>query len=278
MSVEITPVTGVIGAVVDGADLSSPLSDDVAAQLHRALMDHLVLFFRGQALTDEQHLAFASRFGIPNVYPATRARGLDVPLEWIEDTADSPPKTDLWHTDVAFLPEPPEVGVINLLVNPPVGGDTMWASLYAAHDGLSPAMQEVLAPLQQELHPGEDMHAKIVGQFGAAVWDAIAAEFAGAVHPLVRVHPVTGRRALFLCGAYVRGIAGMRKEESDALLAVARARLEDPNLQCRWRWHEGDVAVWDERCTNHRALSDHFPHHRLIRRCTVGASRPVGPQ
>ena len=99
----------------------------------------------------------------------------------------------------------------------------------------------------------------------------------GCTQPLVRVHPVTGRKALFLAGQFLRRIAGMHPDESDALIRLLRNKLDDPSLQCRWRWRDNDLVIWDERCTNHRATSDHYPHHRLVRRCTAGHSRVVGP-
>lgn len=273
---DLVPVTPVIGARVDGLDLRRALDDAQRSELRDALARHLVLFFRGQDLTDAQHLAFASIFGKPNVFPTTAARGLDEPIEWIEDGPESPPKADLWHTDVAFLAEPPDAAVLNMRETPPTGGDTLWLSLYAVHDALSPAMQELVADLEQDLHPGPNFEATTTRLWGAEVYRRVADRFQGARHPLVRIHPVTGRPALYMCGAYVRGIAGMHPEESDALLAFLRSRLHDPNAQCRWRWQRFDVAVWDERCTNHRALSDHFPSRRVVRRCTVGSGVPVG--
>jgi len=101
-------------------------------------------------------------------------------------------------------------------------------------------------------------------------------QFENVQHPLVRVHPVTGRPALYMCGSYMRGIVGMHPDESAALLSLLQSRLHDPNIQCRWRWQQHDVAMWDERCTNHRGLSDHYPSHRLIRRCLVGEGAPAG--
>jgi taurine dioxygenase len=273
---QLQPLTAAIGAVVSGVDLREPMTDSQRGELHDALHHHLVLFFRDQPMTDAEHLAFASNFGVPNVYPTTRARGLDEPLEWIEDSPDSPPKTDLWHTDVAFLAAPPDYAVLSMQLTPPVGGDTMWASLYAVHDNLSAPMQELVADLELDLHPGPNFEATTRSLYGDEVYERVASEFAGAVHPLVRIHPVTGRPALYMCGAYIRGIVGMQPSESEPLLALLRSRIEDPNVQCRWRWREGDVAVWDERCTNHRALSDHYPAPRRVRRCTVGAGTPYG--
>ncbi len=122
------------------------------------------------------------------------------------------------------------------------------------------------------------MRFKLEMQFGPGIFEQVEAEFAGFRHPLVRAHPVTGRPALFMCGRYVKGIAGMLPGESDALLRLLVEGLHDPNFQVRWRWSDNDVAVWDERCTNHRGLADHYPEHRLVRRCTVGAATPLGAE
>jgi len=275
-TISVSPVTPAIGAVVEGLDLRKPLDEVQRREVHEALLRHLVLFFRGQDLDDAQHIAFAGVFGKPNVFPTTAARGLDEPIEWIEDGPESPPKTDLWHTDVAFLDEPPDVAVLNMRETPAAGGDTMWLSLYALHDALSPALQEFLADLEQDLHPGPNYQATTIHLYGEEVYQRVADRFRGVRHPLVRIHPVTKRPALYMCGAYVRGIAGLHPDEGDAVLALLRARLHDPNLHVRWRWQLHDVAVWDERCTNHRALSDHFPSRRKVRRCTVGAGLPLG--
>ncbi len=275
-NLELRRLTPHLGAEIYDVDLRKPLDDATAGAIRSALHEHLVLFFRDQELTDDEHLQFASIFGTPNVFPATRARGLDQPLEWIEDTPDSPPKADLWHTDVAFLAEPPDVAVLAMQDTPETGGDTMWLSLYAAYEALSAPLRGFLDTLEQDLHPGPAMKESLELQFGPGIYEKVAEEFAGARHPLVRRHPVTGRPALFMCGRYVQGLVGLTPAESDALLALLRAGLTEPGIQCRWQWRQHDIAVWDERCTNHRALGDHYPAHRLVRRCTVGAGVPIG--
>ena len=195
----------------------------------------------------------------------------------LEDSADSPPQSDRWHTDVAFVDEPPDIAVLNMRDTPPVGGDTMWLSLYAAYEGLSPLLQELLTDFELDLDLGTTKDA-ILRMSGPEYLAEVLAKFEHVQHPLVRVHPVTGRCALFMCGSYMTGIVGMHPDESAALLGLLRSRLDDPNIQCRWRWQQYDVAMWDERCTNHRGLSDHYPAHRLIRRCLVGEGVPVGPR
>ena len=135
------PISPQIGAVVSGIDLRCPLEVEPLRELRSALLRHQVLFVRDQDLDDEQHVAAAAQFGQPNIYPATRARGLDQPLEFIEDSEESPPKTDLWHTDVAYLERPPDIAMLNMRVAPPSGGDTLWCNLHAAYDKLSPTLQ-----------------------------------------------------------------------------------------------------------------------------------------
>jgi taurine dioxygenase len=276
VSVHVEPIARSLGAIVSGVDLRERISDDDFAVIYDALMQHLVLFFREQDIDDDQHLAFASRFGAPNVYPTTRARGLDLPIEFIEDTPDSPPKADLWHTDAAFLAEPPDIAVLSMRLTAPVGGDTLWLNLYDAYEKLSLTMQHVVDQLTWDVRVGDWFRDATVVQYGEEIYQRVADEFKGAQHPIVRVHPVTGRKALYMCGDYIKGITGMHQAESDLLLRFLRSQLDDPNIQVRWHYEPNDVVVWDERCTNHRALSDHFPSRRLVRRCTVGAAVPTG--
>jgi taurine dioxygenase len=159
----------------------------------------------------------------------------------------------------------------------PVGGDTLWASLYAAYDALSPMLQELVNELELDLDLGPSADA--IGRlYGEEHQREVLARFELVRQPLVRIHPVTGRPALYLCGAFMRGIAGMHPDESAMLLALLQSRLDDPNLQCRWRWTQHDVAVWDERCTNHRGLSGHFPAPRVVRRCLAGRGVPISPR
>lgn len=276
-TIDVAPINPAIGAEVSGVDLRRPLDPEQLRELQAALLDHLVLFIRDQDLSDDEHIATAAQLGEPNVYTVTRARGIDQPLEFIEDSEQSPPKADLWHTDVAFLEKPPDFAMINMRLAPPAGGDTMWCSLYAAYEKISPKLRTFVDELEQDLHPGEYFRETVELQFGKGIYEKVAEECSGWRHPLIRVHPETGKRALFLCGAYVRGLAGLEPAESELLYEYLRTLVQDPNLQCRWRWRQHDVAIWDERCTNHRALSDHYPAPRMIRRCTIGASRPFGP-
>ncbi len=279
--IEVLPVTAAIGAEVRGVDLCQVLDDGTVAALRQALLDHLVLFFRGQPLSEEQQLAFAARFGQPRLpmggTPA-EGEGLAPYFDVLEDTPENPPKADFWHTDVAFLREPPDIAVLSMEETPPVGGDTCWLNLYALHDHLSPAMQELAAGLEWELHLGQPFRRAVTAMQGEDAYRQIAARIPVMRHPVVRVHPETRRRVLFWCGPFIERIAGLHLDESAAVEQLLRARLDDPNLQVRWRWRRHDVVMWDERCTNHRANSDHAPSYRRIRRCVVGSAVPEGPR
>ncbi len=270
----VTCIGGAIGAQVDGLDLTRPLGPTDLALVRDALHEHSVLFFREQDLTEEEQIAFASHLGTVAPYALTRMLGQDRLASVIEDTADSPPDADGWHTDVSWVAEPPAYAVLNARLIPPVGGDTMWSSLFAAYDALSPVMQHVCAGLVVRHHAGADFHERIERTVGAEIADRVDREFPPVEHPLVRTHPVTGRRALWVSGRFMDQIVGMHRDESDALLGYLNHHVENPNFCVRWRWQTYDLAVWDEASTNHRALSDHFPQHRVMRRCTVEGARP----
>ena len=270
----ITPVTGAIGVVVDGVDLTRALDQVTVGFLRDALHEHSVLFFHDQDLDEEQQIAFASQFGTVSPYAFTRMLGGSSLTSIIEDTADSPPDADGWHTDVSWVAEPPAYAVLNARLIPERGGDTMWSSLFAAYDALSPVMQGVCDGLRVRHHSGQDFHDRIERVLGTETADRVGREFPPVEHPLVRTHPVTGRRALWVSGRFMDQIVGMHRDESDALLGFLNHHIEDPNFCVRWRWRAHDLAMWDEASTNHRALSDHFPAHRVMRRCTVDGTRP----
>jgi taurine dioxygenase len=264
---EIQKLTGRLGALVEDVDLET-IDNAAFEALHDALMTHQVLFMRDQRLSDDGHRRLAGLFGTPTVYPLSKHFGGTEYLHVIEDTAESPPDADDWHMDITWVDDPPKVAILTALVIPGYGGDTMWSDLYGAWDQLSPPMKESLAPLQVRHTPGDRFWDAVDRASDLDVADLRKA-FPGAVHPLVRDHPVTGRTVLNLSGSFMESIVGMHPAESDWILAWLTARVDDPNLQIRWRWREGDVAIWDEYSTNHRALSDHYPQRRRMRRCTV---------
>ncbi len=225
--------------MVDGVDLHHPFDDATAQLVRDALHEHSVLFFHDQDLTEDEQLAFAATFGPVGQYPLTKMFGGTAMSSTIEDTADSPPDADGWHTDVTWVAEPPAYAVLNAKVIPERGGDTIWSSLFAAYDALSPVMQDLCCRLTVRHHSGADFHERVSRTMSQDVAERIMAEFPPVEHPLVRTHPVTGRRALFVSGRFMDKIVGMRRDESDALLGFLGRHVEDPNFCVRWHWTDG---------------------------------------
>lgn len=277
--IEVRPLTANIGAEVGGVDLREPPGDEVRAALHQALLDHGVLFLRNQDLTAQQQVDVAGIFGAvsPGDFSRPDAEGAERFIDWVEDSPDDPPGADYWHTDLVVWKAPPDVAVLNAREVPPIGGDTLWLSLYALYEALSPTLRDMISTLDVDVRPSSSRVVEDgAGRRRLERFPGGEAPEPSAIHPLVRVHPETGRPCLFLMGATMHGIVGLHRDESYALLALLREGLNDPGIQCRWHWEQHDLIIWDERCTNHRATSDHYPERRLLRRCSAGASVPVG--
>ena len=279
MAIEVLPVTNTIGAEVRGVDLRT-CSDEEFETVRRALHMHQVIFLRGAALSPDDHLAVARRFGTPSIFPISRLRGATEPsLQVISDGPDSPPTAEMWHTDVTWIATPPRYALLCGEVIPAAGGDTLWASMTAAYEALSPTMQEILAGLEVE-HTTDSFVDSILGRGGHSseaqdLADQLKMAYPRVVvHPLVRTHPENGRRILFIGGPSRDRIKGLRRVESDALLGFLAHHVADERFQCRWRWSAGDLAIWDERSTMHRAAADHFPQHRTVRRIEIDGDRP----
>ncbi len=262
-----TPRSGRIGADVHGIDLREPLAAGAVEQIRALLAEHLVLFFPEQHLDDDQQLAFTLRFGDPYVHPL--ARGADRPArcEHIVDDVEHPPYQDKWHTDVSWDSAPPTFATLRAIDLPSRGGDTIWASMYAAHDALSPLMQSVIAPLTAIHTMGSAV--SFVSKAGAEVVERTRQLFPGSEHPVVAVHPDTGRRYLNVNREFTDRIAGMSGEESRALLDLLTAQAMSPNVQLRHSWTVGDVVLWDERPTQHFAVADYVPERREMGRVAV---------
>lgn len=279
MTIEVLPVTNSIGAEVRGVDLRS-CSDTELEAVRDALHEHQVIFLRAAHLSPEDHLAVARRFGTPSIFPLARLKGATEPsVQVISDGPDSPPTAEMWHTDVTWTATPPRYALLCGEVVPAAGGDTLWASMTAAYEALSPAMQEMLAGLEIEHTTDSFVESLLERGNHTPEARALADRLNDAyprvvVHPLVRTHPENGRRILFLGGASMDRIRDMRRDESDALLDFLRRHVTDERFQCRWRWSPGDLAIWDERSTMHRAAADHFPQHRTVCRIEIDGDRP----
>lgn len=261
-----------IGAVVEGMDFDdiTPAAGD---RINELILEHSVLIFEGAHLTCEQQEAFARSLGEPYIYPLTRYTDPDGDI-WTEfiDTSDSPPQADSWHTDLTWVPDQPKFGILSAEEVPDTGGDTMWADLYAAYDGLSPVMQKICESLNLMHQVGRNILDPVEQNAGYAAAAFLRDNYPEIKHPLVRAHPETGRKVLLLAGGFMKSVEGMSSEESEWFINWLRDYINNPNFHFGWRWRKGDLGIWDERCTNHRGLANHYPQYRRMRRCTVQGS------
>jgi taurine dioxygenase len=279
--VTVEPVSGPGGAVVGCVDLAHDLDDDVIAEIRRAVLDHHVVFFRGQQLTPEQQVAFSRRFGpfspVPFVEPLA---GHPEVIAVVREASETQRFTfgSLWHSDFSFLPEPPFASLLYALEVPPFGGDTIWANQELAFDALSGAMQSMLEGLRgthsamNAYSPKmQAVHDAFVGMTVQTSDDANRLEH----HPVVRVHPETGVPSLFVNAQYTVGLEGFAPREAKLLLDFLFEHSVQPGFTCRWRWEVGDVAMWDNRCVQHMAMADFTGHRRSMHRTTVAGDRPI---
>ncbi len=276
--IRLRPVSGNIGAEVTEVDLRN-LDEETFAEIHHALLENEVLFFPGSRLDDELQMALAHRFGQPSVFPLLKLMGETGPtFQVIEDGPDSPNEADYWHTDVTWTEEPPKVALLRAGVVPESGGDTMWGSMTAAYDALSPVMQERLVGLEV-VHDNQSFIEAVGRKMGGTeesrkLLGDLRDAYPPVTQPLIRTHPETGRRAIFWGGDFMKWVVGLSFEESEMLLGFLRQHIESSRFHCRWSWTPGDLAIWDERSTVHKVVNDHFPQCRSVHRCVVDGDRP----
>jgi taurine dioxygenase len=252
---EISPLWGSLGAEIRGISLAEAGPADVDA-VRSLLIDHLVLFFPGQNLTADQHIAFGRLFGELEAHPNLAFATARPEFFELHAVGGAGAIADEWHSDLSCQEMPSLMAILQMVKCPPVGGDTMWASMYRAYEELSPAMQEFCEGLTA-LHDA-DPHGRPENM---------------AVHPVVRIHPDTGRKSLFVNEHFTRRIVELSHEESRALLQYLTRWVSNPRFTVRYRWSEGTIAIWDNRCTQHYMLND-FEGERVIQRVTVMGDKP----
>ena len=267
--IRVEPVTPVIGAEVSGVDLGAPLAPDAVDAIRTALMKHLVLFFRDQRLTWPEHKAFGRLFGDLHVHPAAPKDAEHPEILVVHADGDSKfVSGELWHSDVSCDVDPPMGSILRVEQAPPSGGDTLFASMYAAWEALSDRMQRLLEELTA-VHEGRQYY---IGRYGGDnLRDGV---YPSAEHPAVRTHPETGRSALYVNQGFTTGFKELKRAESDALLAFLVRHCSAPEFQCRFRWRADSVAFWDNRCTQHHAVWDYYPEVRHGYRVTIQGDRP----
>ena len=276
MSLTITPISSALGAQIDGVDLTRPLSPLQRDAIEQALLEYQVIFFKQQSITPQQQARFAANFGdlhihpiYPNVPEQPEVLVLDTAVTDVRDNA-------VWHTDVTFLPTPALGAVLSAKQLPAFGGDTLWASGIAAFEGLSRPLQVLLDgltathdftksfPLERFGSTPEDLQR----------WEQTRKNNPPLSHPVVRTHPVSGRKSLFVNEGFTTKINELSEAESDAILKLLFAHATRPEYTIRWRWQENDVAFWDNRVTQHYAVDDYRPNRRVMHRATILGDAP----
>jgi alpha-ketoglutarate-dependent taurine dioxygenase len=284
VQLDIAPLSGTIGAEIRALDLHQPLDPETLAAVRRALLDFKVIFFPGQHLSPEEHKDFASSFGeITVAHPVipgleehrevfeidyTKARNL------VGGRGSQYDEREKWHTDVTFVETPPLGSILNAIVIPEAGGDTLWADTQAAYEGLSAPLRSLVDELTA-VHDGTRSFGKLLQAVGKGEWDGETfTELVQVEHPVVRTHPETGRRNLFVNPGFTVRIKELTVRESDALLQYLYQHMTTPEYVVRYRWEEGDLGFWDNRTTMHYAVGDYGDAHRVIQRVTLRGDRP----
>jgi len=276
-ALEVHSIAGALGAEVSGVDLSRPLDDDTIAAIRRAWLEHLVIFFRDQDMPPATFLAFARRFGEPIEYPFVK--GLEEFPEIIAVLKLEQERVNfggIWHSDTTYLDVPPMASMLIAREVPPAGGDTLFANMYLAYETLSDTMKRLLEGL---VAVNSSAAADVSRTREDRLKDTARADARKeyvSTHPVVRVHPETGRRALYVNVAHTVGIEGMTREESAPLLEFLFRHQVRPEFTCRFRWRPGSLALWDNRCAQHNAINDYQTHRRLMHRITLAGDKPVG--
>jgi taurine dioxygenase len=276
MSMNITRLSPAIGALISGVDLGRDLPASQRDAIEQALLDHHVLFFRDQPVTPQQQARFAAQFGdlhihpiYPNVPEQPEVLILDTAVTDVRDNA-------IWHTDVTFLPTPAMGAVLSAKLLPAYGGDTLWASGIAAFEALSTPLKTLLEGLTATHDFTKSFPLERFGTTAEDLvrWEQTRRKNPPLSHPVIRTHPASGRKSLFVNDGFTTRINELEPAESDALLKFLFAHATRPEFFIRWRWQENDVAFWDNRSTQHYAVDDYRPARRVMQRATILGDAP----
>jgi taurine dioxygenase len=272
----VESISAAIGAKVSGVDLCSGISDAQRDEILDALHRHHVLFFENQPLTPIQHRDLAAKFGDLHVHPFYPHDSEVEEIIVLDTNDDNPPDSDTWHTDVTFIETPPMGALLSARVLPPSGGDTLWLSCIAAYEALSPAMQEFLSSLTAEHDMAASFTVERYGNSPEARERLAEARRKNppVVHPVIRTHPVTGKKGLFVNASFTTRIMELTAAESASLLAYLAVHVAKPEFTVRWKWKPYDLAFWDNRLTQHYATADYMPYRRVMHRATILGDKP----
>ncbi len=277
--INVRPIAGALGAEIGGVNMAEPMGNQVFQEVHDALMEHQVIFLRDQHVSPGEHVAFARQFGTLHVHPYAPSLDDHPEVLILKSSKENRSSASAWHSDVTFQEEPPMGSILLARQVPDHGGDTMWANMYAAYEALSDRMKHYLDGMTALNTAGraafEKAYDKQVTDGRKQEIHADRNSLAPAEHPVVRTHPVTGRKALYVNSIFTQKLVGVSGKESKAILEFLFDHLKRPEFTCRFRWEKGSVAFWDNRCTQHYAIADYGDATREMHRVTVNGDRPV---
>ena len=270
--IEVIPTAGALGAEIYGLDLSGELSDTEFEALRQAWLDFEVVFFRDQAITPESHASLANRFGSPQLHEAYPHVPGFPQITILENDEANPSKIEKWHTDMTFRQNPPLGSILHGVIIPARGGDTLFASMSAAYEGLSDSMQQFLSSLTAIHDFSHGFRESLAEPGGRERLAQMVADNPPVEHPVIREHPESGKKIIYVNSLFTVAIKDMKPKESDALLAFLFDHVTTPEYTCRFHWQPNSVAFWDNRIVQHKPVNDYYPQHRKMQRITIDNS------
>jgi len=271
---DIKPVAGALGAEIHGIDLSRELTADIVTEIRSLLIEHEVIFFRDQQVEPQHQRALAQIFGPAQTHPAYNTVDGYPEITILESTPEKPTKIEAWHADMTFRQHPPMVTILRSIITPDRGGDTLWSSMTAAYDGLSAGMQSFLEGLVA-VHDFAWGFKESMAEPGGRERLAEAVQNNPPVrHPVIRTHPESGKKVIFVNSLFTTHIEGLTAVESKAILTFLFEHITTVEYTCRFQWRPNSIAIWDNRSTQHKPVNDYFPAHRQLNRITVDGDKP----
>ncbi len=271
---KVKPIAAALGAELHGVDLCTELQPEVYAEIRRLLIKHQVIFFRDQDISPQQHKALAESFGPVQTHPAYETVEGFPEITILESTAEKPSKIEVWHSDMTFRQHPPLGSVLRSKICPPKGGDTMWASMSAAYDGLSVGMQKFLSNLYAEHDFSYGFKESLAEPGGKERLAEAVKDNPPVQHPVIRVHPESKQKVIFVNALFTTKIIGLPSAESSAILDFLYDHVITAEYTCRFNWEPNSIAIWDNRSTQHKPINDYFPAHRLLERVAIDGDKP----
>ena len=270
----VQPLACALGAELFGVDLTLELSPKIFRELRRLLVEYEVVFFRDQDISPAQHRSLAASFGPLQTHPAYNTVEGFPEITILESTAENPSKIEAWHSDMTFREHPPLGTVLRSKIIPAQGGDTLWASMTAAYDGLSTPMQNFLANLTAEHDFSYGFKESLAEPGGRERLAQAVSDNPPVIHPVIRTHPESGKKVIFVNSLFTTRILELNNRESEDVLKFLFEHVVTVEYSCRFRWAPNSIAIWDNRSTQHKPINDYFPAHRMLQRITIDGDIP----